>query len=92
MRQLSLQEISSVSGGEKALFEMTPTDWIPYVAAYWGGTSLGNIATTNAASVGLLNNAVGLFSSKVVGFATGAVGCFLLAKLVNDKIIQPYIV
>lgn len=92
MRQLSLQEISSVSGAEKALFEMTPTDLIPYVAAYLGGTSLGEIAKTNAATIGVLNNTIGLFGSNVAGFAAGAVGCFLLAKLANDKIIQPYVV
>lgn len=92
MRHLSLQEITSISGGgeEATLSETKPSDLIPYFVAYFGAGMFSHLAATSLKKV--YDNTAALVGANILGAIAGATGCYIVAKVANEKIIQPYII
>jgi hypothetical protein len=93
MRKLSNLEISNISGaGEKSVSDMTPSDFLPYVAAYtaanWLWDFAGTWARSGAEEAAWGANAAFAVSS-VAGLA-GLAGGWFASKLVAQH-VTPYL-
>jgi len=93
MRELSLQEVTTVSAAEKAIFELTPSDTLPYAAGVFGGFWLSNTLkeAAQASTYEFVKGSIGTLTASSVGLVAGAVGCFLLGKYATEKWLQPYL-
>lgn len=76
MRELTSFEIAFVTGGEKSLKDMTPSDFAPYAAAAGGAWFLCGVAATFTEGY----NSWIVMGAKVVGGLTGLIAGWVIGK------------